>query len=152
MFSPFPPGTSIWCQQYGGGGVRGGGDPAVCHCFTEAPVESSRRLFEEATVINNYRAGTCSLERESDLPESPRELGFEPRTVRLQRQVLSMACVCGAPVTLLAVFPWFTVSRRSNIDCMENCALAMCMALTHPVTTLQGKCHCSCGRQFDRHE
>lgn len=131
VLPPLPQSQPLVPAIWGGGEEEG--DPAVCHCFTEAPVASSHQLFEEAAVISNYRAGTCSSEKEGDLPESPRELGaelgVEPRTVRLQRQALSMSCVCGAPVTLSAVCPWFAVSGRSNMACTENRALPMCMAL-----------------------
>lgn len=77
---------------------RDRGVPAPCPCFIEAPTESCQQIFEGAT----QRGGIYSLNRENDLPELAMkyeaELGCEPRTVRLQRQVPPMPCVYGLPL------------------------------------------------------
>lgn len=125
----------------GGGGCRKEETLLCATASRKPPVEFSRRLFEEAAVISNYRAGTYSSEKEGSLPQSPRELGaelgVEPRTVSVQRQALPRSCVCGAPVTLTAGHPWFTVSGRSNMDGMEDRVLPVCTAFTQPETALQ---------------
>lgn len=79
---------------------RGGGVPAACPCFTEAPGNPSNRSLRELLVSPIYKGRICSLTRESDCPELPREegaeLGFEPGTVR--RQVLPLPYVYGVPL------------------------------------------------------